>query len=552
MASAKLSLLFGTICAAIFAQPAGTGVISGTVVEASSGDPVRKAVVTATWQGSPRSWATTRTDSSGRFSFEALPPGKYNLTANKPGLGTASYGSNSVRELPDFVSLADGETCADLKLRILHSGSISGHVVDADGDPVPAVFVNMLRAGRNLGERTLVNYRGDSTNDRGEYKITGVDPGEYYLHAEPTNQRNRQGPNADIIGAQYYNGARNSNDAAALYLRGGEVLSGIDFHLLAEHPAKITGRVTGVPQLDPPVQTPGQFPPRIVNGGRLIHNGQDPMVEISPAEGNQMWSNGVGAQGPDYHFELPENAPGRYRVQARINVGDKTYYATQTVDAGEGVTDILLNMYPAVEVKGHLKIEGPTARPPQTYTVVLAGPPPRRESSSSPVAKDGSFTIKQVPPGEWILNINPASPGLFEKSVHLGDKDFLFKRVEIPPGLDAPLNIVLSTNTATVEGEIDSGRAGILLTPVGMWHTMARFYYSATTDATGKFKLTGVAPGKYKIFALEKIATANYRNPESADLLDPLGEEIEIAEGAKIQSHPKLIPEEKAKDILKP
>ncbi len=554
MATAKLSLLLCAISAAIFAQPAGTGVISGIVVEASSGDPVRKAVVTVTWQGTPRSWATARTDSSGRFTFEGLPSGKYNLTANKPGLGTASYGSNSVRELPDFITLADGETCADLKLRILRSGSISGHVVDADGDPVPAVFVILLRAGRNLGERTLINYRGDSTNDRGEYKITEVDPGEYYVHAEPTNQRNRQAPNADIIVSQYYNGARNSNDAAALYLRGGEVLSGIDFHLLAEHPAKITGRVTGVPPLDPPMEPPGQLPPRIVNGGggRMIHNGQDPMVEISPADGYQMWSSGVGAQGPDYHFELPESPPGRYRVQARMNVRDKTYYATQMVDAGEGITDILLNMYPAVEVKGHLKIEGPAARPPQTYTVVLAGPPPRRESSSSPVAKDGTFTIKQVPPGEWILNINPASPGLFEKSVLLGDKDFLFKRVEIPPGLDAPLNIVLSINTATVEGEVDSKRAGILLTPVGMWHTMSRFYYSAITDATGKFKLTGIAPGKYKIFALEKIATNNYRNPESADLLDQLGEEIEIAEGAKIQSHPKLIPEEKAKDILKP
>lgn len=555
MAPAKLSLLLGMVSAAIFAQPAGTGVISGTVVEASSGDPVRKAVVTVTWQGSPRSWATTRTDSSGRFTVEGLPPGKYNLTANKPGLGTASYGSNSVRELPDFITLADGETRVGLKLRILRSGSISGHVVDSDGDPVPSVNVNILRAGRNLGERTLVNFRGDSTNDRGEYKITEVDPGEYYLHAEPTSQRNWAAASADIVVPQYYSGARNSNDAAALYLRAGEVLSGIDFHLVAEHPAKITGRVTGVPQLDPPAETSGQFPPRFVNGGggRMIRGGQDLMVEMSPAEGNQMWSNGVGAQGPDYHFELPDHAPGRYRVQARINVRDKTYYATQTVDAGEGITDILLNMYPAVEVKGHLKIEGPTARPPQTYTVVLAGPPPRRESSSSPVSKDGSFTIQQVPPGEWTLNINPAGPtGLFEKSVHLGDKDFLFKRVEIPPGLDSPLNIVLSTNTATVEGEIDSGRAGILLTPVGMWHTMARFYYSAITDATGKFKLTGIAPGKYKIFALEKIATNNYRNPESADLLDPLGEEIEIAEGAKIQSNPKLIPEEKAKDILKP
>ena len=48
------------------------GTISGTVIE-PTGDPIRKAIVTLTWQGTPRSWATQRTDSSGRFKFEELP-----------------------------------------------------------------------------------------------------------------------------------------------------------------------------------------------------------------------------------------------------------------------------------------------------------------------------------------------------------------------------------------------------------------------------------------------------------------------------------------------
>jgi hypothetical protein len=35
------------LCAA---QPPGTGVISGSILEVSSNDPVRKAIVTLTWQ----------------------------------------------------------------------------------------------------------------------------------------------------------------------------------------------------------------------------------------------------------------------------------------------------------------------------------------------------------------------------------------------------------------------------------------------------------------------------------------------------------------------
>jgi hypothetical protein len=153
------------------------------------------------------------------------------------------------------------------------------------------------------------------------------------------------------------------------------------------------------------------------------------------------------------------------------------------------------------------------------------------------------------------MNINPTPAGIFEKSVRLGDKDFLYQRIEIPAGSAAPLNIVMSSNMASVSGEIDGAdakRAGILLVPVGTLHNLARFFYSAITDDAGKFKLSGIAPGKYKIFALEKIATANFRTPEAGELLDALGEELDVQEGAKLQLHPKLIPEEKAREILKP
>jgi len=555
MARAKFCLLLCVVSIDVLAQPAGRGVISGTVIEASSGDAVRKAVVTLTWHGTPRAWGTVRTDGSGRFTFEGLPAGTYDLRANKPGLGNAVYGADSVRELGDEITLGDGEVHGDVKLRFLRSGSISGRVIDQEGEPAVSISVMLLRPGRNLGERTLLNNQYAMTNDRGEYKFSTVDPGAYYLFCNPNNQPGRA-LSLDLAVSQYYGGARNSKDAAPVNLRGGEVLAGIDFHLTTEHPAKITGRVTGVPAMDPPADGPIQeFSGRFHRGG-----GQNVTIDLGPADDNQNnWGTGVGAQAPDYHFELPEVVSGRYRIQASVRVKDKTYSARQIIDAHEGINDTVLTMVPAVELKGHLKVEGPAANPLESFTITLneAGSGQRGGNYSAQVKKDGSFAIPDVPPGEWLLNINPNPGGLFDKSVRLGDKDFLFQRLEIPPGLDAPLNILLSSNTAAITGEIEAEgsevkRAGILLEPVGKLHTFTRFYYSALADDDGKFKLTGVAPGKYKIFALQKIATTSYRNPESADLLDALGEEVDMTEGAKIELHPKLIPEEKAKEILKP
>jgi hypothetical protein len=327
-------------------------------------------------------------------------------------------------------------------------------------------------------------------------------------------------------------------------------LTGIDFHLSAEHPATITGRVTGVPPPDPPVSEPAPLNGRLPVRRR---GGESVGVNLTPAGETQFdaWSSGAGAQAPDYRFELGENLPGRYRVEATVVAKDRTYSAVQVIDAHEGVNEIVLSLIPAVEVKGHLTVEG-TGHGADSFTVMLIPPGlgPRRGTHSSSVQKDGSFAIESVPPGEWLLAINPAA-GVFDKSVRLGDRDFLFKHLEIPPGLDVPLNIVVSSNSATISGDV-AARAGILLEPLGARHSMTQFYYSAVADDAGKFKLTGVAPGKYKIFALEKIATPSFRNPESADLLDPLGEELEVPEGGKIETHPKLIPEAKAKEILKP
>jgi hypothetical protein len=582
MARPQLTLfVWAALHGVALSQPNGAGVISGSVIDSRSGDPVGRAVVTVTWQGTPRSWATTRTDSSGKFVFEGLPAGKYDLRANKPGLGTAVYGANSVRELGDVITLAAGESRGDLKLRFIHSASVSGRVLDRDGDPVQNVEVTLLRPSRNLGERVLTNYRGTSSNDRGEFKISSIDAGDYYVLCKPNVQRQNGLVPQEILVQQYFGGGRDSKDAIIITVRGGEVVTGVDFHLMTEHPASITGRIVAVPELDPPEHVDASQNGRVVSPGGLramrANQNQFVMVDFSPADTNQqMWTQGTGASGPDFHFGLPDVAPGRYRLQASVNAKGKTYYASQTIDAGPGTTDVILTMVPAVDIKGHLVSEGPNARSAENFTVALAPPPNsggRRDQHSARVGKDGNFMLESVPPGEWMLNINPGlgSPNLgspnggvanqgtamFDKSVRLGDKDYLFKRLEIAPGSDAPLNIVVSSNTSIVEGEVDAGgadvkRAGIVLGPIGALHNLARFYYGVPADDTGKFKINGVAPGKYKIFALEKIAAASFRNPESVELLDALGEELEIPEGAKVQAHPKLIPQETAREILKP
>jgi len=507
------------------------GVISGSVLEASNSDPVRKAIVTLTWQGAPRSWATSRTDSSGQFKFEGLPPGKYDLRATKPGEGTAIYGASSVRELGDLITLEDGETRAGVKLRFLHSATISGRVLDPHGDPATDVTVTLLKPGRDLGERVLVRYRGASTNDRGEYRLDDIVPGQYYLHAEQPPELAGTEP----LAQQFLGGARESKNSAILNIHEGENLPDVDFHLTSEAPVQVHGRVMGMPD--------------------TVNNADSVTIFLSPA--NEYVETYTGSEQalkpPGYAFSF-DLTPGRYRIDATAQIEGKIWTASQFVDTRQASDDVLLTLAPVRDVKGRLRIEGLGGPSAGSFDIRLT----RRAIGpriSAPVAADGIFTLRQVPPGEWILNINPLPPGAFLKAARLGDQDIRFARMGISPGSEESVTIVISMNTAQVHGEVDAGsgdskRAGILLAPTGQYSTLTRFYYDVAADDSGKFELKDLAPGKYKIFALEKLSPAEFKTPEAASQLDPLSEEIELAEGAKLEVHPKLIPVERAREAL--
>jgi hypothetical protein len=338
-------------------------------------------------------------------------------------------------------------------------------------------------------------------------------------------------------------------------VRGGENLAGLDFRLNSEAPVQVRGRITGVPQeaISSPTQaadTGVVFIHGPMQGGPAIQ------VTISPVEVAQRWYNAASAQGPEFRFQLPDVPPDRYRIEARFQFGNKSYSANQILDLRAGSSDILLPLAAEKDIPGTVRFEGPSTSRPNGLRISLARPGGQNgNNTAAQVGADGRFLLERVAAGEWQLAVNPIPPG-FLKSAQFGDKDVRFTTFDVDAGGTAALNIVVSMNTATVEGEIDSGsanseRAGIIVAPVaGPYHDLTRFYYGGAADDQGKFKRQGIAPGKYKIFAVEKMAAANFLNPEAVDQLYDLGEVIDLPEGATIQVKPKLIPMDRAEKAL--
>ncbi len=86
----------------------GTGVISGSVVLEGGATPVRRARVTLTG-AELRGGRSVMTDDLGRFTFQALPAGRFTMTASKPGFVAGAYGAKRPGRPGTPIQLADGQ-----------------------------------------------------------------------------------------------------------------------------------------------------------------------------------------------------------------------------------------------------------------------------------------------------------------------------------------------------------------------------------------------------------------------------------------------------------
>ena len=349
---------------------------------------------------------------------------------------------------------------------------------------------------------------------------------------------------------QFFDSVKSAKDATPIRLRNGEMIDHLDFHLNPLEPREIRGYVRGVPELP-------HGPDSVGAEGRT----ERLIVTIAPAGNGPRTFGSAGSDfEPPYRFSFGGYPPGEYRLDASAGAPGGRWTASQIVDTRENSVDVVLNLEPARDITGQLRVDGP-AHKPSEFQVLLskqAGPGNNMQVSAK-VAADGSFTLKQVPAGEWVVNINPLPAGAYLKAASFGGRDVRLRRFSVgaESSASATLSIVIGTHMAVLEGSIDvqeatSTRAGILVTPIGTFHDFERFYYGTISDKDGNFRIRNIVPGTYRVFALEKLEPANFRNPETADRLTALGAnapsiDIELKEDAIAEVHPKPIPLEVAR-----
>src|SRR4051812_37636465 len=163
------------------APPPG-GRISGRVLAADNGRPVKRARVFATAAELPGGRGML-TDDSGVFDLTELPAGRYTLTVSKSGFVALSYGQRRPLQAGTPLQLGDGQQLKGIEFQLPRGSVISGRVLDEDGDAMPGVMVRVMRYQYQQGERRLTPAGNGQTDDKGQYRVWGLMPGEYYVNA---------------------------------------------------------------------------------------------------------------------------------------------------------------------------------------------------------------------------------------------------------------------------------------------------------------------------------------------------------------------------------
>src|SRR6185369_9519736 len=85
------------------------------------------------------------------------------------------------------ISVRPGQKVTGIVIRMLHGSAIAGVVHDPMGRPASDVELILLSVQAANGKRRITPIlQQGHTNNRGEYRIYGLAPGDYMIRAQPS------------------------------------------------------------------------------------------------------------------------------------------------------------------------------------------------------------------------------------------------------------------------------------------------------------------------------------------------------------------------------
>jgi hypothetical protein len=477
----------------------------------------------------------TSTDEQGKFALENLTPGAYMVFADVPGYVIAPDIDDNNREQKYY---RPGDS---LTIRMIKGGVITGTVTTSAGEPVVGVRVNPIRLrdlkGRVARQNAFDLQREWKTDDRGLYRIYGLEPGVYLLSTGGKGLIQLTTEGYDQDAPTYYPSATRDS-ATELTVHSGEELMGIDIRYRDSKGHAISGSVSGATAPSPMV---------------LI------TVILSDAVTEAFAGMSMAPMAPGTHAFAFDGVPdGEYVLVAVASDYNSGSPPRKVTIKGADVTGLELAITPFGSIEGRValeqalgaerKAECQNRSTAQLEEVVILARPDVKSKEQASAAK--AFRLSPFPSDSTPNNKGEFKlPGLEAARHHVAARmpteDWYIRRITLPP--DAPatqpkdaaqngvavktgervagMTITIAEGAAQVRGRVQTATEGARLPAAMRLHLIPAEKESAeetlrfievSVESDGAFALTNLAPGKYWVL-VDESSTDNPPRPMAWD-----------------------------------
>ena len=189
------------------------------------------------------------------------------------------------------------------------------------------------------------------------------------------------------------------------------------------------------------------------------------------------------------------------------------------------------------KVTADVTIEGTDVNSPDMKRLSLSLGGTRAEQSPQ---DPGLFTFLNVPPGNTRLNVSQLPEGSYVKSAHIGAIDVLKDGLNVGGGPGGPIHVnVVIGSGGTLDGVVLNERgerlanATVAVVPAASRRQRSEYFKSTSTGDSGQFKISGIAPGDYTVFAWEAVEQDGWLDPNFLRPYEDRGTALQVTEETK-------------------
>lgn len=528
---AVLLALFSSLTAAAQSAPGAnnraTYSLTGVVQNSVTGEPIPHALVqvVAVPPGS------TFTDSGGQFEFDKLSGGVTTIIARKPGFFTPEElqgedrvsltfsGQQITHDEGPNSTAGIGRNAPPIVLKLIPQGVVFGHAQKSDGEPIGFLTVQLFYFQISDGHRKVLPMNSAQTNEEGDFRISGLRPGTYYLQAGPRyaptwiggpGQRAREAAYRPV----FYPGVPDLSSAAPLQVAPGQQLEA-DLSLNPDPVFRVSGTVVGVP----PSDAVEDVFPRV---SLLLRDNRSVAIPVQAEPGN------------DFQAKVPA---GSYIVRADVDTPQGAYGGDIPVSVQSDVSGLNLMVAPAPELRVEVSVQrtrandNPNSRAQNQVNVHFISQDPKSPTVESAFT-DGR--VRGLEPGVYAVEIIPMDGGFYVDSAQSGGVDLLRDNLTVGAGT-APIRVGLRDDAGTLAGNVVSDGRAASGTVLIIADRAPKQVKLALAGNNGQFQSPKLAPGDYTVLAFDRATDIEYANPE---VLSPyLANATRVSVAANTESH---------------